>query len=839
MHNVVQNIRYALRQMRKSPGFTAVAVITLALGIGANTAIFTLVHAVLLRSLPAAEPKQLYRLGDNDNCCVWGGHQDDFGIFSYALYRNLKDQTPEFEQMAAFQAATSRFGVRRNQSSDVAVPLVGEFVSGNYFSTFGVPAFAGRTLAPSDDAPEAAPAAMLSYRAWRDRYGLDRSAVGASFSINGSQFTVVGVAPPGFYGDTLRSDPPDLFIPLSQEPAIAGQQSLLNHAELHWLYIIGRMRRGITPSIVEPKLQVQIRQWLADQSGSALSEMQKANLAHTTLRLSPGGAGVTSLRDHSIKQLRLLIAVAALVLVIACANIANLQLARGTGNRQQTSIRLALGASRSRLVEQTLTESVLLSVIGGGAGLLVAFAGTRTILALAFQGSHYIPIDPSPSLPVLAFAFAMSLLTGIAFGVAPIWLASHFQPSEALRGANRSTRDRSSLPQRSLVVVQGALSLLLLVGAGLLLRSLHSLEDQRFGFETQGRLVVSVDPSLAGYKLERLASLYQQIEERVGQLPGVASVSYSMYSPLEGNRWSNDVLFEDGRTRAKQGEEDYMAWDRVGPHYFETLGTAVLRGRAIDERDAPSSRHVAVVNWTFAQRYFSNEDPIGKRFGLLPQHRGDYEIVGVVEDSKYTNARESAEPMAFLPFFQIVNYTEPEFRSGEFRSNYIDGVELRVTASAENIVPLVRRTLASIDPNLPVTEIRTLDEQVSRTFNQERLTARLTGFFGMLALVLASVGLYGVTAYSVARRTNEIGVRMALGADRNGVVAMVLREAFLQVGIGIGIGVPVALACARILAAELYGVKSYDPIVFVIAGLLLSACAFVAGFVPARRGGEG
>jgi predicted permease len=837
LEDFAQDLRFGARSLRKNPGFAIVAVVTLALGIGVNTAIFTLVHAVMLRSLPVANPSQLYRLGDNDNCCVWGGFQQDFGIFSHPLYAHLRDASPEFDQMAAFEANPVAFGARRGGSAATAVSLRGEFVSGNYFPTLGVSAFAGRSLATSDDVPGSPPVAVISYRAWREQFGLDPSLVGETLILDGMPFAVAGVAPPGFYGETLRGDPPDLFLPLSQEPMVRGERSLRDHAELSWLYVIGRLKPNAQPEQAQAKLLVQLHQWLTDQAGNSLTEQQRKDIARVSFRLRPAGGGVTTLRDKSVRSLELLVGVAAMVLIIACANIANLLLARGTTNRQQTSVRLAVGASRLRVVRQALTESVLLSVIGGVAGLGLAFVGMQSIVSLAFRGARFVPISASPSLAVLGFAFLVSLITGIVFGVAPALSASRLDPAEALRGANRSTRDRSGLPQKSLVVLQTSVSVVLLVGAGLLLRSLAKLEGQQFGFQTQGRLIVSVNPMLAGYAPERLPALYREIKDRLAALPGVFSVAYSLDSPMKGNRWVNGIYFDDGRTRAKgAGQEDYAVWNRVSPHYFETIGTPLLEGRAIEEQDEPKSRRVAVVSESFARRYFENQNPLGRHVGGEGnENRGVYEIVGVVGDAKYGFAREAAEPMIFLPFFQRVHYQDTELASADISTNYIDCVELRVAGRPESIEPILRSAMSSVDPNLPITQVATLQEQVSRNFNQERLIAQLTGLFGLLALVLACIGLYGVTTYGVAQRRSEIGLRMALGAERDHVVKMVLRGAMAQIGLGLLVGIPLALAAGRALAHELFGVKSYDPLALAVAIVMLGVSALAAGLIPAIR----
>jgi predicted permease len=516
------------------------------------------------------------------------------------------------------------------------------------------------------------------------------------------------------------------------------------------------------------------------------------------------------------------------VLLIACANIANLLLARGAARRTETAIRTALGAPRRRLIRQTLTESVLLAVLGGAAGIYIAYIGARTILALAFRGSSFIPISASPSWMVLGFAFALSLVTGIIFGVAPAWISSRCDPAEALHGAGRATHDRSSLPRRSLVVLQVALSLALLAGAGLLTQSLQNLENQNFGFETEGRWIVRVDPALAGYTLGRLGGLYQQLEQRLSQFPGVESAAWSLYSPMRGENWADDIRVE-GRPLDEE-HPDNSSFDRVSPHYFKTIGTRVIRGRTLNDADTPTSLQVAVINQTFAKKYFPGQDPIGKHFGF--EKPDEFEIVGMVEDAKYQDAREPAYPTFFLPFLQTSK--DPKLFWLE-RSQFMGDIELRVAGRPDNLNAEVRRTLATIDPNLCVLGMMSLNEQVAENFNDDRLMTRLTELFGALALILACVGLYGVTSYSVARRTNEIGIRMAIGASRGNVLSLVLRGAFAQVAVGLAIGIPVALAGGHLLASQLYGVKAWDPLTLGSSTFALALCALVAALAPARR----
>ena len=831
----MHDIRVALRQFRKSPGFALTVILTIALGIGANTAIFTLVHAVLMKSLPVVDPKTLYRVGDKDDCCVNGGFLDDdgdFDLFSYELYRHLRDNTPEFEQLAAMESGQNIMAVRRG--SEPAKAERSEYVSGNYFSTFGIGAFAGRMLTPSDDTTGAAPAVVMSYQAWRSEYGSDPSVVGSPLYIQGQPVTVVGIAPLGFFGDRIRQNPPDFWIPLAIEPVLERETPLLHVPDSSWLYAVGRLKPGVNVGSLQAKMSTTLRVWLGTREeytrngGSTVIPKQ-----HVVI--TPGGAGIQNLQQETGKGLYLLMTISGLVLLVACANVANLLLARGATRKAETSIRMALGAARSRLIRQMLTESILLACLGGLAGLAVAYAGTRTILSLAFPDALHLPIQASPSLPVLGFAFLLSLVTGVVFGIVPAWITSHSDPAEALRGVNRSTRDRGSLPQKSLIVFQAALSLVLLVSAGLLTKSLRNLEHQNFGIQTANRYVLHLDPAGAGYTQEKLPALYQAMEQQFGALPGVQNVGLALYSTLEGNNWGEEV-FVEGQPDPGPNAHKGASWDRVSPKFFETVGQPVIRGRGFTDGDTATSQMVAVVNQAFVKKFFPKEDPIGRHFGIFEvKFSGSFEIVGVVADAKYTNPSRDVRPMYFRPLTQHLTVTEPNEVMAEGRSLYINSVTLRFKQPPQNVDAMVRHTLADIDPNLTVISLHSLDYQVSDNFNQERLVARLTTLFGLLALVLAAVGLYGITSYAVARRTSEIGLRMALGADRGNVVRMVLRGAFLQVGLGLALGIPIALIGGRFMADQLYGVRSYDPLSIAIALVVLTLAAALAGFIPARR----
>ena len=825
-----QDLRFALRQWRQSKGFTAVAVLTLALGIGANTAIFTLVNAIVLRSLPVAHPERIYRLGTGADCCINSGYQKNFALYSYPLYRALRDRTPEFADLAAMQVGLGPLNVRREGALAPQV-FTGQFVSGNYFRMWGVNAYAGRTLAPADDAAGAPPAAMLSFRTWEQGYGRDPSVVGTRFVIDGLPFTIAGIAPPGFYGDTLRADPPDVWLPLATEAALRGANSLLERGDQHWLYLVGRLQPGVTPGAVEAHVNIELKRWFEANSGEHFNR-QRIDEQH--ISVSPAGGGLNNLKEEYAGALRILLAASLLVLLIACANIANLLLARGAANSVQASIRMALGAARGRVIRQTLTESLALSLLGGAAGLAVAYGGARLLLALAFRGARYVPVDATPSPAVVAFALLVSVATGIVFGVVPAWFASRLDPASALRGAGRSTGRRSTGLQRTLVVVQAALSLVLLAGAGLLTASLRNLEHQQFGFASENRMIVWIQAAFNGYSPERLYQELQQLSARLDSLPGVRGAAFSLNAPMAGGNWSSGIYIE-GHPIGQGGEtRDSSSWLRISSRYFETIGTRLLRGRAIGPQDTPNAPLVAVVNQAFARKFFPKQDAIGQRFGMTsPAHQHDYEIVGIAEDAKYMDARDAAGPTFFLPYLQMAPGDQDS--NALVRSNYPRFLELRVSPQARNLEPLIRGALAELDPKITVVRVLTFGDLVGNVFNRDRLIARLAELFGLLALLLACIGLYGVTAYAVASRTSEIGIRTALGATRARVIAMILRGALAQIACGLAIGLPVAVWAGGILRSQLFGVSNGDPLILGAAAGALIACALVAALVPARR----
>ena len=839
MNTFINDLRYALRQFKTARIFTATAVLTLALGIGGTTAIFTLMHVVMLRSLPVSDPSRLYRIGDGDSCCVQGGPQDRWGMFSFPLFERLKAELPEFEALTAFQAGGPRVSVRRQDVETTSRPLRSQFVTGNYFSTLGVGAFGGRVFTAADDTPAAAPAVVISHHVWQGTYGGDRSIIGGTLFIEGHAFSVVGVTPPGFFGETLRGDPPDLWIPLQKEPQISGDTSILRQPVAAWLRVIGRLRPGATTEGLSARLTGVLHQWMQHDSGYPANWMPDViqSLPQQVISVVPAGAGVGIMKEQYGRSLQILLGVCGLVLLIACANVANLLLARGVARRGQTAIRLAMGASRRRIVTQALAESILLAVAGGIAGLLVAVGAARLLLALAFAGTTFLPIDTRPAPAVLVFAFGLALLTGMVFGAAPAWFATRTDPIDALRGAGRSTRDHSSLARNALLVVQATLSVVLVAGSTMLARSLDNLERQDFGFEIQGRVLVQLNRPPATYTREKLAALYRDLEERLNRLPGVQGAGLALYNPLTDN-WGELVLVA-GHPEPKPGEQAGASWDRVSANYLQNLGVKLVRGRYFTLADNETSEHVAVVNEAFVRRFFkSDEDPLDQHFGLdLPENVGTYRIVGIVRDAKFAGFAldQPARPMFFVALAQTVDYKNPLMQRIESASHFVRGLLLVTNTAPGTLEPQVKRALADADPNLTVTSVRTLQQQIDRSFDQQRAVASLAGLFGIVALLLAAIGLYGVTAYSVAHRTSEIGLRMALGADRGKVVNMVLHGAFRRVVIGLALGLPLAVGAGRLLSSQLYGVPFWDPLALGLAAVALAGCAFCAAIIPAAR----
>jgi putative ABC transport system permease protein len=841
---VKADLRDAWRQLLKAPGVATTAIVTLALGIGATSAIFTVAHQVMLKSLPVTRPDELWRIGDKVRCCNWGGYTQgddgDFSLFSWEAYKNFRAQTPEFIDLAALQAGNAPLGVRRAGSRGLADTRNGEYVSGNFFRTFGVQPWIGRLMTDADDVEGAPPIAVMSYRIWNEKYGADPSVVGATYQINGHPFTVIGVAAPGFYGAKLAGwGMPDFWLPLTKELLIDGETARLKRPSSNFLDLLGRVRPGVNPRALEAKLKVEFHNWLASHVPD-MEPGEKQLWTRQTLRLIPGGAGVDVMRDQYEEGLKLLLIAAGCVLLVACANLANLMVARGLKNRAQTSVRVALGASRGRLVRGVLVESMLLAIIGGTLGIAVAYAGTKMIVSLAFQTggpNNYVPLHAAPSWPVLLFTLAVSMLTGVVFGIAPAWMTAHADPAEALRGAGRSVVAGRSWAQKSLVIVQIAVSIVLLSAAALLGKSLRNLEHQNFGFETNGRYIAWINPMLGNYKLEQMEPMFRRIDERLLQIPGMRIVAPALYAPMTGDSWNNGIRIE-GNPEPGAKEDTGAGFVRVMPGFFETIGSNIVLGRPITERDTAVTRPVAVVNQAFVKRFFKGQNPIGQHFGPgKMKYSTTYEIVGVINDLRYMTYeyKKPVRPMYWVAEAQTVPFDDPAFRSGEIWSHYLYNIVLWTQGKPADMEERVRKALAGVDPSLVLYGVDPYSKVVSADFQQQRMIATLTTLFGILGLVLAAVGLFGVLAYMVERRTGEIGVRMALGADRGRIVGMVLAGAFLQVSVGLGIGIPAAIGAGKLMTAQLFGVEPWDPVMLTIATLLLGLGALVAAMIPAWR----
>ncbi len=835
MKVLLQDVGFAFRQFRKTPGFTATVLLTLALGIGANSAIFTLVNAILLHNLPVTDPKSLVRIGDSDDCCVNGGWNEkgDYSLFSTDTYYMFKKNLPEFEELAAMESgyAWRPITVRRAGPQTVAKSVTGTFVSGNYFRVFGLSPAAGRLLLDSDDQKGAPITAVMSYDAWQQDYAGDPAVVGSTFYVNTKPAMIVGVAPKGFYGDRIDTNPPKYFLPMNAMDETIGAP-YFSEPDAQWAYVIGRVKPGTSLPALQDKASALLKQELATLKTFTDPRAQKV-LPRTHVVLAPGGGGIQNMQEGYKDHLRLLQWIAALVLLVACANVANLLLVRGMGRRAELSIRSALGAQRSRLVRQLLTESVLLSGMGGVLGLAVSYLGAHALLALAFPDQHNMPVSAYPSPLVIGFALALSLVTGILFGLAPAMMASRAQPAEALRSNTRTTAHGASFLQRALVVLQAALSLVLLVVAGLFVQSLNKAENVDMKLDTKYRYIAHINPQAAGYKNTDVEPLYQTIVDRFHAIPGVVKVGLATYTPMEQNNWGSGVKV--------QGDPDInkgASWVKGSAEYFDSVGTRVVMGRGFTLQDTLNSAPVAVVNQEFVKQFFGKRNPIGHHFGGSGPRRHDeaHEIVGVVADTTYTTIYWKDHAMYFLPLTQRAGVAnDPDDPLEKDLSMYAGALVIQTGYPIDGFEKTVSSTLATINPNLTIVKFQTFQQQIDDRFIEERLIARLTSLFGLLALLLAAIGLYGVTAYTVVRRTQEIGIRMALGAPRSRVIETVMRGAMLQAIAGLAIGVPVAIFCVRYVKSQLYETTSVNVPVMGIAMGVLIVTAAVAGIIPARR----
>ncbi|HZD77290.1 MAG TPA: ABC transporter permease [Acidobacteriaceae bacterium] len=836
IQQLVQDLRYALRQLRRSPGFAITAVLTLALGVGATTAIFTLIYQVMLRPLPVMQPEQLYKLGARYDCCYNGGGLfSDWTLFSWDQYQMFRDHLHGFVSLTAFEAGQQPVGMRVQGSGQAAEPARLQFVSGNYFSTLGVRAIEGRALQPSDDQRGVPPQVVLSYRFWQRRFGGSAQTVGATLVINSRPMTVAGIMPPSFFGTRLDADPPEIWAPLAFEPMLTNIDAM-DHPGEYWLDIVGRAEPGFVPGTTNAQASGLLQDWLKAHQ-ETLSAGQITAISKQRTEWVAAASGISALRDNYASGLQLLFMIAGFVLLIVCANLANLMLVRSMARRQQTAVRLALGAPRGRLVRQTLIESLLVSVAGSAVAVLLAVFGSRAMLAMALAGSQTSPFSPDPSLPVLGFALGVAVLAGALFGCVPAWITSHFDPIEALRGASRTAGDKTAWPQKMLVVLQAALSLALLSTAGLLTLSLRALEHQNLHLATSGRMVIGINTVAAGDDIPKLTALGRKLDTQLRQTPGVLDLGYATFSPLSGDGW-HDLTYLPGQPPPPPeftGNYYRTTFDRISPGYFGAVGTHILLGRGLTDADTPATRRVAVVNQAFVDHFLKGKPPLGAHFGLDSQDPSEFEIVGVADNTKYEDPDQPQLPMAFLPLAQPAEIFAERERAGEERVHYFKDIVVHYQGGEAEMAAVLRKAIGDIDPNLPITRIDSLETQVNSNFSQPEMLATLTTAFGLIALLLAAIGIYGVTAYTVERRTPEVGLRMALGADRGDVLREVLKGALSQVLTGLVLGVPLALGLGRLMAAHLYNVSSYNPFILCGACCTLILAAVLAAMVPAAR----
>lgn len=864
-----QDLRYGVRMLAKNPGFTTVAVITLALGIGANTAIFSLIDAVMLRSLPVRRPSELvlfewrvhkqptyHEYSSFGDCSGGGGANSNPSGCSFPLpfFEEVRSEAKAFSGVIAF-AGPAQLDLSGNGHAVIAT---GELVSGDYFSTLGVSTFIGRTLGPADDMPSASPAAVLSYYYWQSAFGGERAAIGRTILLNGVPFTIVGVAEPSFT-NLSPGKSQDFWLPIAMVPRLGiSWGTKIQTLDNWWLVMLGRLKPGASLGQAHAAASLIFRNQML-HGGEPLSKAED----DPAITLTPAQEGLTGQRGELSKVLYVMMAAVGSILIIACVNVAGLLLSRARARRKEMAVRLALGARRTRILRQLLTESVMLSAVAGAVGVLFAYWGVHAIIALvSAQSDRPFPFQVAPDWRVLAFMASASLLTGILFGLAPAFGSARVDLTPTLKenastlpGGATHARRRFHLAN-ALVVAQVAFSALLLVGAGLLVRTLDNLRHVNPGFDTRNILLFGLDPTLSGRKDEEIQNLYRGLQERLAALPGVMAASYSSDALLSGDIWSSNVHVE-GQPEKTTVEVDMLS---AGPDFFRTMRIASLAGRTFSAADYQQASEAAaekagerpagaqaptphgassaptgpplpvLVNALFAHRYFTNQNPLGKRItkGGSEGSSGDltvnkpkttaWEIVGVVGNTKYSDLRRDIQPTVYVPLVGGGAY-----------------FELRTGSNPTALIPAVRDVVNRMDDNLPLFDIQTQSEKIERLMSQERIVARLASFFGLLALLLACVGLYGLLSYEVSRRTREIGIRMALGAQRRDVLRHVIAKAVTLIVVGVVAGTAGGLALTRLLASLLYGVKPSDPATFVVVSMLLGGVALLASYVPARR----
>ncbi len=816
IESLLQDLNYGVRAMLRSPAFTVVALVSLALGIGANTAIFSLLDAVLLRSLPVKEPSRLVLLGTGD----WNGISDGFAlteIYSYPFYRQLQQRNAVFSDTAAiFSMLNEVHGLVEGRTE--TEPMNVQLVSGTYFTALGVHARIGRMLTDADDNSEGNhPVAVVSYAWWKRGLAKDSAVLDRKLKLGSTTFNIVGVAPPDFFG-TKVGEAPDIWVPMSMMQAVPPHWQGYKDNFSESLYVLGRMKPGITVAQATTNVNLLYQQILRGFPDSKLNQENLQKLANARVPLTSMATGISKLRGDFSEPLQVLMAVVALVLLIACANIANLLLARSTARARELAVRQALGARRIRIVRQLLTESLLLALVGGALGVALASVANRILLRMVSGGLDTVPLDVSINLRLLLFTLGVTIATALIFGTIPAFRATGLQLTDTLK-AGRSPQGISgkSPLARSLVISQVSVSLVLMVGAGLFLRSLVNLNNVDAGFNKENVLRLQIDASSAGYKEDdpRLPALYQQIEQRVGSLHGVRAASFSYFTFHEGS-WNGYIVVPG----IPVNHDLDVKHNVVGTGYFDVMQIPLVAGRTFGSQDTATSQRVAVISERMARTLFPKGSPIGRSY-----HIGDLDnpfeerVIGIVKDVKFGNLKEDPETLDYVPYTQ--------------RQGYLEDFEVRYTGDFASISTAVQQTIRSVDRKIPITRVTTLDEQVARSITNQRMVAQLSTFFGLLAVFLSCIGIYGLMSYVVSRRTSEIGIRMALGAARSDVRWLVLREIVGLVAIGIAIGIPAALAGDRLVSNMLYGLHGTDPLSLAFSTALLLMVAMLAGYLPA------
>jgi predicted permease len=821
---MLQDIRYGIRMLLKRPGFTLVAVLSLALGIGANTAIFSLVDALMIKTLPVEQPEQLVLFGNAQSMGRTGGFPDgSTDLYSYPFYRQVQQRNDVFSGVASLLSIPWNVHgfVNANGAGSEIEQLDVQLVSGSYFPVLGVNAGLGRVLTEADDqTPGAHPVAVVSYAWWQQRLGADPTAVGKTITIDNVAYTIVGVAPREFFGTTVGSAP-DLWIPLAMEKQMP---------PAHWdsrdkeddqdLFIIARLKPGVSTSQASTAINLLFTQSLQARAGAQPTALRLKQMQAAHVELTPVSRGLSSLREQFSLSLRVLMGVVALVLLIASANVANLLLANGAARSREFAVRLAVGAGRLRLARQLFTESALLALLGGAIGVMLSWWGSRLLLLMASDGPDAVPVNVTPNLRVLGFTIGVSAVCAIVFGTAPALRASRVEPNTSLKGGKTLNALRNPLG-KAFVVAQVSLSLLLLVGAGLFVRTLVKLQHIPSGFKQENAMLFMIDTSATGYTGDdpKLPALLGEVEDKVKQVPGVQAASFAFIIFNQGF-WTGAAYTREDNI--PEGQNRSLRNNIVGTDFFAAMGLPIVQGRGFGPQDTKSSQKVAVVSESMAQKFFPTGSPVGKHFGIRgPESTEQIEVIGVVKDAKYGSLKETFRPMAFYPYAQV--------------PDVLGNLVVRFSGPASAVVPQVRQTIKQINRNLPIDDVVSLSDHIGRSLVQQKLIARLASFFGLLALLLACVGLYGVMSYGVARRTNEIGIRMALGAQGRSVLWLVLREALLLVGIGLVVGVLASLALTKTAASLLYELKPNDPLTIAMATLVLMVVALLAGYLPARR----